>query len=111
MNKGVAKGGFVSTFLVLYRSPVSGREQMANATPEQAQAGMQAWQAWAESAGSAIVDLGAPLDGEADVTGFSILQADSRDSIDELLADHPHRHTPGGSIDVLEFMALPGMEG
>ena len=90
MNKGVAKGDFLSKFLVLYRSPVSAREQ---------------------GAGSAIVDLGAPLDGEADVTGFSILQADSRASIDELLADHPHRHTPGGSIDVLEFMALPGMEG
>jgi hypothetical protein len=101
----------VAKFLVLYRSPVSAREQMANATPEQAQAGMQAWQAWAESAGSAIVDLGAPLDGEGDVTGFSVLQAGSRDSLDDLLADHPHRHTPGASIEVLEFMALPGMEG
>lgn len=90
--------------------PVSAREQMANATAEQAQAGMQAWQAWAEEAGSAIVDLGAPLDGEGDVTGFSILEADSPGSLDELLADHPHRHTPGASIDVLEFMAIPGME-
>jgi hypothetical protein len=84
---------------------------MANATPEQAQAGMQAWQAWAESAGSALVDLGAPLDGADDVTGFSILQADSRAVLDDVLADHPHRHTPGASIDVLEFMAIPGMEG
>lgn len=82
---------------------------MADVTPEQAQAGMQAWQAWAEKAGSAIVDLGAPLVGEGDVTGFSILQADSRGELDELLADHPHRHAPGAEIDVLEFMALPGM--
>ena len=44
----------------------------------------------AESAGPAIVDLGAPLDGEGDVTDFSILQADSRASLDELLANHPH---------------------
>jgi len=84
---------------------------MANATPEQAAAGMQAWQAWAEKAGSAIVDLGAPLDGESDVGGFSILQADSRSSLDELLADHPHRHMPGGEVDVLEFLPMPGMEG
>jgi len=98
-------------FLVLYRSPVSARDQMANATPEQAQAGMQAWQSWAERAGSAIVDLGAPLGGDGDVTGFSILQADSRASVEELLADHPHRHTPGAAIDVLEFLAIPGMEG
>jgi hypothetical protein len=101
----------VSKFLVLYRSPVSAREQLANASPEQAQAGMQAWQAWAEKAGPAIVDLGAPLDGESDVTGFSILQGDSRASLDDLLADHPHRHLPGAEIDVLEFIALPGMEG
>jgi hypothetical protein len=110
MDKGVAEGVLMSKFLVLYRSSVSAREQMANATPEQAQAGMQAWQAWAESAGPAIVDLGAPLDGEGDVTGFSILQADSRASLDELLANHPHRQTPAASIDVLEFMAIPGME-
>jgi len=101
----------MSKFLVLYRSPVSAREQLASASPEQAEAGMKAWQSWAEKAGPAIVDLGAPLDGKSDVTGFSILQGDSRASVDELLADHPHRHMPGAEIDVLEFMALPGMEG
>jgi hypothetical protein len=67
----------MAKFLVLYRSPLSARAQMANATPEQAEAGMQAWQVWAQQAGSAIVDLGAPLNADGDVTGFSILQADS----------------------------------
>jgi hypothetical protein len=70
---------------------------------------MEAWQAWAQTAGPAIVDLGAPLDGDGDVTGFSILEADSRSAIDELLADHPHRHMAGATIDVLEFISLPGM--
>ena len=37
-------------FLVLYRSQVSAAAQMAEATPEQAQAGMEAWTAWAERA-------------------------------------------------------------
>jgi hypothetical protein len=96
-------------FLVLYRSPVSAREQMANATPEQAQAGMEAWQSWAKQAGPAIVDLGAPLDGDGDVSGFSILESDSRSAVDGLLAEHPHRHLPGASIDVLEFVDMPGM--
>jgi hypothetical protein len=82
---------------------------MANATPEQAQAGMEAWQAWAGKAGPALVDLGAPLAGEGDIAGFSILQADSRNDVDQLLAEHPHRQAPGSSIDVLEFLALPGM--
>jgi hypothetical protein len=99
----------VSKFLVFYRSSVSARDQMAGATPEQAQAGMEAWQAWAQEAGSAIVDLGAPLAGDGDVTGFSILQADSRSALDDLLADHPHRHASGSAIDVLEVLALPGM--
>ena len=96
-------------YLVLYRSPVSAREQMASATGEQAKAGIEAWQAWAGRAGSAVVDLGAPLDGDGDVTGYSILQADSGPELDELLADHPHRHMQGAAIDVLEFMAVPGM--
>jgi hypothetical protein len=101
----------VSKFLVLYRSPVSAREQLANASPEQAQAGMQAWQAWVEKAGPAIVDLGAPLDGESDVTGFSILQSDSACLARRPACRSPHRHLPGAEIEALEFMALPGMEG
>jgi hypothetical protein len=104
-----AKGATVTKFLVLYRSPVPAREQMANATPEQAQAGMEAWQAWAQKAGSSIADLGAPLAGDGDITGFSILEADSRPALDELLADHPHRHMPEAQIDVFEFLPLPGM--
>src|SRR5690349_17229822 len=97
----------MSKFLVLYRSSVSAQEQMAGATPEQAQAGMDAWMAWAKSAGDAIVDLGAPLAeagqigggswGASHVSGFSILQADSPDAVQALLRDHPHLHTPGGS--------------
>lgn len=48
-------------FMILYRSPVTAAEQMASGSPEQAQAGMDAWMAWAGKAGAAIVDLGAPL--------------------------------------------------
>jgi hypothetical protein len=96
-------------YLVLYRSSTPAREQMAAASPEEAQAGMQAWQSWGQKAGSAIVDFGAPLDGTGDVTGFSVLEADSRSAMDDLLADHPHRQAPGAEIDVYEFMALPGM--
>jgi hypothetical protein len=99
----------VSQFLVLYRSTASAREQMANVTPEQAQAGMEAWETWAENAGSAVVDLGAPLEGDGDITGFSILRSHSRAAVEELLADHPHRHSPGATIDVLELLPMPGM--
>ena len=48
-------------FLVLYQSTVSASEQMKNATPQQAKAGMDAWMAWARRAGSGIVDMGSPV--------------------------------------------------
>jgi hypothetical protein len=96
-------------FLVLYLSSVPARQQMAGATPEQSKAGMEMWMAWAAKAGSAIVDLGAPVAGESKVTGFSILQAESLNAIQALLVEHPHRKAPGASIEVHEFLQLPGM--
>jgi hypothetical protein len=110
----------MTKFMVLYRSVTSAREQMASGTPEQAQAGMDAWMAWAAKAGDAIVDLGAPLadaahvgpgsaGGGADhVTGFSVLQAESADALTSVLDGHPHLAI-GGSIEVLEFLSIPGM--
>ncbi len=110
----------MTKFMVLYRSDVSARDQMAGATAEQAQAGMDAWMAWAAKAGEAIVDLGAPLADAAylgagsaggasgHVTGFSILQAESADAITSVLDGHPHLES-GGSIEVLEFLSMPGM--
>jgi hypothetical protein len=111
----------VSKFLVLYNATTSAREQMAQATPEQAKAGMDAWMAWAQRAGDAIVDLGAPLQPQARVTssgvsapdnpasGYSVLQADSAQALAVLLEQHPHLQMPGASIDVLEALPIPGM--
>jgi hypothetical protein len=110
----------MTKFMVLYRSEMSAQEMMAAGTPEQAQAGMDAWMAWAGKAGDAIVDLGAPLSDAAyvgprsaggdsgHVTGFSILQAESADALTGILDGHPHLDM-GGSIEVLEFLAMPGM--
>ena len=44
----------MTTFLVLYNSPVPAAEMMAQVTPQQAQAGMDAWNAWAEKNGERI---------------------------------------------------------
>lgn len=111
----------MAKFMVLYRSSESARDQMANTTPEQMKAGMDAWMAWAGKAGDAIVDLGTPLaaatrlgsgssaTGGDDVSGYSILQSGSAEALASLLADHPHLHVPGNSIEVLEFLAMPGM--
>jgi hypothetical protein len=106
----------MAKFLVLYRSPMSPKEMMANMSPEDRKAGMEAWMAWAGRAGDAVLDLGAPLhgalhvgDGSGDPVGFSVLQADSADDVAAMLNEHPHLHGPGNSIDVHEFLPLPGM--
>jgi hypothetical protein len=104
-------------YLVLYESSVPPRQMMAEATPEQMQAGMDAWMQWSGKAGSGVVDLGSPLSsagsvgggGNDRVTGFSILQADSEDDVRKLLDGHPHLHSPGEpSISVYEFIEMGG---
>jgi hypothetical protein len=37
------------------------------------------------------------------------VEADSLGDATKMLEDHPHLQTPGGTIDVLEFLAMPGM--
>jgi hypothetical protein len=108
-------------FLVLYKAPASAFEQMQKSTPEQQKAGMEAWMAWSRKAGSAIVDMGAPLGKSLRVTkggaspctndlgGFSILQAESKEALAEALKGHPHFMMPDGSIEIVEYMPMPGM--
>jgi hypothetical protein len=109
-------------FLVLYQSTVSAADQMKGATPEQAKAGMDAWMSWAGRVGGGMVDMGSPVaatakltdpsqvaSGNSHVGGYSILQAESKDALLALLKNHPHFMAPGASIDVLEFLPMPGM--
>ena len=109
----------MSTYVLLYRAPSSAMEQMASATPEQAQAGMDAWMSWAGQAGDRIVDLGAPLgestavgaprDVEGDhIGGYSIMQAGSVEELKDLLDAHPHLMVDGASIQILEVLPMPG---
>jgi hypothetical protein len=105
----------MAKFLVLYRAATTATEQMAAGTPEQAQAGMDAWMAWAQRAGDAVVDLGSPLNvveagGDAGdpIGGFSVLQADDAEALVKVLDGHPHV-AMGGTIEILEFLPMPGM--
>ncbi len=109
-------------YLLLYNSTISPGEMMAGSTPEQMQAGMDAWMAWAAECGDALVDLGSPLGGGRTVTadgasasdsqaaGFSVLEAGSIEEATALVEGHPHFMTPGEpSIVVLEYLPVPGM--
>ena len=106
-------------FLVLYKAPASSFEQMMKATPEQQQAGMDAWNAWGRKVETSIVEMGAPLGKSLRVTrtgasptkndlgGYSIMQAESKEALGEILKEHPHFMTPEGIIEVVEIMPLP----
>ena len=105
-------------FLVLYRAPISASEQMAKVTPEQGKQGMELWQAWGMKAAASIVDMGSPLERVAStagpaspghIGGFSIMQATSVDALKKTMEGHPHFRMPGGSIEIFEFLSLPGM--
>ena len=111
----------MARFMVLYRSSATAGEQMANADPEQMQAGMELWIKWSQNAVPAIDDFGRPLgngrvlpsgaqsyDGNA-IGGYSILEAESLDAVTALLDGHPHFHSPDASIEVLELLPAPGV--
>ena len=90
-------------FVVLYYAPAEAMQSMATATPEEKEAGMGAWMAWKEKAGDAVIDFGSPfMSGEIcgsdgnfspemnEITGYSVMQANSMDDLKALLKDHPH---------------------
>jgi hypothetical protein len=106
----------MSKFMILYRAPGSARDQMTNATPEQLQAGLEAWRAWASRVDYAIADLGTPLahtthigPGAAStdgICGYSILEAGSAEEIETILAGNPQLAIPDGSVEVLEIIPI-----
>jgi hypothetical protein len=108
----------MTKYLLLYRAPVSASEQMATGSPEDAEAGMEAWMTWAAKAGDALVDLGQPVTstgllgvgGETGlpIGGYSIMEAQSLPQLESLLEGHPHLEWGEGTIEILEFLPLPG---
>lgn len=110
-------------FIVLYHGPKTAQEQMRESTPEAAQEGMKAWTEWADRAGNGVMDMGSPLGEGREVTaagtsepssanhigGYGIIQAEDLDGAQALLDGHPHLMMPGASIQVYEFLDLPGM--
>jgi hypothetical protein len=107
-------------FLVLYRAPIASFDQMMKAPPEQQKAGMDAWMTWGKKAAASLVDMGAPL-GKAlkvtpagasatrnDLGGYSIMQAESKEALAEVLEGHPHFMMADGFIEIVEIMPIPG---
>jgi hypothetical protein len=111
-------------FLIIYHAPTDAMAQIANASPEEMAEGMAMWKAWAERAGSNLVDLGAPLvngmrlhpngstgSSNKEVTGYSLIVAEDWEDLMDLLSGHPHISgwDPNAWIEIHETMLIPGM--
>jgi len=112
----------MAKYMVLYNSDLSSSQIMANASPEEMKASMEEWMRWRDTARQkAEVEFGLPLeavghiapDGVSDsattVSGYSIIEADSRDDLLEVLKSHPQLKRQGASMDVLEMLSMPGL--
>ena len=110
-------------FMVLYMANAADFERvMRESTPEQQKKGMQGWIKWMGDNQPSLVDGGAPLgkpsrvdakgvsDTKNGIGGYSIVQADNAEAATKLFGkDHPHLQIPGGWIEVIEIMPVPGM--
>ncbi len=111
----------MSKFVFTYHAPPTPADA-APPSPEQMEAVMGEWNAWAGKVGDGMVDFGTPLAGGVrvttdgtspstrEVTGYTIIEADDLDAALALASSHPHLHMPGGcEIEVHEALAIPGM--
>lgn len=107
-------------FMITYRGEAT---DMADMSPEDAQAVMEKWGAWMGRVGSAMVDLGSPFGPSASVvddgsagtanalTGYSIISADDLAGAKALVDGHPYLSDGNGdyAVDIYELMPTPEM--
>lgn len=111
----------MKNYIVIYHASMSAAEQMQDASPDDMEAGMEAWMTWAQGCGDSLVDLGSPLGGgqkvtesgyspsDRGVTGYSMLQAEDMEAARALLQGHPHLGWAAGcEIEIHESLPLPG---
>lgn len=114
----------MSRYVVLYLAPQSVAHRFAQATPEEAQQGLQHWIDWQQKLGPHLLDPGRPLGNAqrvstsgvspsaSQVIGMSIIQAESMENALELVKGHHHLSWADEcSIEVLEEMPIPELDG
>lgn len=89
---------------------------------ETEKAGMQAWMKWGEQHAAAVVEHGGPLgktkqvtaSGIADIrnnlSGYTVVQAESFDAAAKMFLNHPHFSIfPGEGVEIMEVLPIPTM--
>jgi hypothetical protein len=87
---------------------------------ERTKTGMGQWMEWGTENSKSIVDEGAPLgktkridpkgisDTRNQITGYTIVQAESHEAAARLFLEHPHFTTfPGDSVEIMECLPIP----
>ena len=112
-------------FLAIYLGTDAALAKWKNLDAEQRKAmeasGFKAWMDWGTANSAAIVDQWAPLgktkrashggisDIRNNVTGYTIVQAESHEAAAKLFENHPHFTVfPGDSVEIMECLPLPG---
>ncbi|MGH3986055.1 MAG: YciI family protein [Actinomycetes bacterium] len=111
----------MTKYVFIYHAPMTPAEA-APPSPEQMEAVMGEWNAWAGKVGDGMIDFGTPLAGGVRVTtngtsrstrevaGYSIIEAEDMEAALALAQNHPHLNMPGGcEIEVHEAQPIPGM--
>ncbi len=111
----------MSRFLILFNAPEPMSEFMVRSTPEERQAGIEAWTIWRAEAEKLVkFDFGAVVqafqrikenglsESPNEATNYAFAEAGSKDSLVKALQNHPHLQRNGATIDVLEFLPMPG---
>lgn len=111
-------------YIALYMAPRTVAERFADASPEEARAGVQAWIDWQHQFGPRIVDAGRPFgravtvtpagveESRSEVVGMSVLDAPSLDQALEVVEGHHHlRWAEGCRIELFEQSEIPELAG
>jgi hypothetical protein len=106
-------------FMAFYMAPMAAMDEMMKTmTPEKGKEFDASWKGWKASKGAAFVDNGAPLgknkrvsaSGVADVrnemTGYSIVEAESHEAAAALFTDNPMLVMPGAYVEVVALGSM-----
>ncbi len=111
----------MKTFVAIYGAPVGAYDEiMKNASPEEKQKGMDAWNAWMEENKARFAGgLNAPLgknkrvtkngieDKRNEVTGITVVQAESHEEAAKIFQSNPELKHDWAWVDVIEVVEMP----
>ena len=94
------------------------KKMMEETSKEEREKGMAEWGMWMKKHEADFSDMGGPTGKNSQVTkdgsnemsndigGYSVVQAESKETVAAMLADSPHFTMPGAVVDVMEVLSM-----